>query len=165
LFAEGERILAQDHSDKIASAEISKKDAVPDAADLASLSTPLLESLERLAGKEHRKRAGLIQLILWDYVFAHVGVVNATKPAKPRRTEKASEPKETAAHTNGRKVGPKARAKGLSMLRRLRTAAAARTAYHKAGIRRWLWSSGATFTAPTSYLEPSTETPALAVRT
>ena len=32
------------------------------------LSAPLLERLDRLAEKEHRKRSNLIQHILWEYV-------------------------------------------------------------------------------------------------
>jgi len=32
------------------------------------LSAPLLEALDRLAQKEHRKRGNLIQHILWQYV-------------------------------------------------------------------------------------------------
>lgn len=35
------------------------------------LSAPLLESLDRLAQSEHRKRGNLIQHILWEYIRAH----------------------------------------------------------------------------------------------
>ena len=35
------------------------------------LSAPLLEAIDRLAQKEHRKRGNLIQHILWEYVHAH----------------------------------------------------------------------------------------------
>ena len=35
------------------------------------LSAPLLESLERLAHQQHRKRGNLIQHILWEYVRTH----------------------------------------------------------------------------------------------
>jgi hypothetical protein len=107
-IAEGERILSQDQSKF--EWEPLRKMPYPTPPISLRLSAPLLESLERLAVKEHRKRAGLIQHILWEYVFAHDGVVDATKAAKPRRMAKASEPKEMAAHTNGKKVGPKARA-------------------------------------------------------
>lgn len=34
------------------------------------LSAPLLEALDHLAQKEHRKRGNLIQHILWEYVQA-----------------------------------------------------------------------------------------------
>ena len=35
------------------------------------LSQPLLESLDRIAESQHRKRSNLIQHILWEYVHAH----------------------------------------------------------------------------------------------
>jgi hypothetical protein len=35
------------------------------------LSAPLLEALDRLAQKEHRKRGNLIQYILWKYAQGH----------------------------------------------------------------------------------------------
>jgi hypothetical protein len=102
-IAEGERILAQDHSEKIGSAEISKKMPYPTPPISLRLSAPLLESLERLAIKQHRKRAGLIQHILWEYVFAHEGVTAGLKA--PPKTKKPAVP------ANGEKIGrPKARA-------------------------------------------------------
>jgi hypothetical protein len=35
------------------------------------LSAPLLESLDRIAARQHRKRGSLIQHILWEYVRTH----------------------------------------------------------------------------------------------
>ncbi|HTD33409.1 MAG TPA: ribbon-helix-helix protein, CopG family [Candidatus Elarobacter sp.] len=35
------------------------------------LSAPLIERLDRLAAREHRKRSNLIQHILWEYVHAN----------------------------------------------------------------------------------------------
>ena len=101
-IAEGERILAKDHSEAIASGESVRPKPYPTSPISLRLSAPLLESLERLAIKQHRKRAGLIQHILWEYVFAHEGVTTGPK---------ASKTKKTAVHTNGKKVGrPKTRA-------------------------------------------------------
>jgi hypothetical protein len=37
------------------------------------LSRPLLEALDRIAEREHRKRSNLIQHILWEYVHGESG--------------------------------------------------------------------------------------------
>jgi predicted DNA-binding protein len=95
LFAEGERILAQDHSEKIAKAEISKKLPNPNPPITIRMSPKLVKRLDRLAIAQHRKRANLIQHVLWEYVFAQEGVRGpAAAPEKakvgPRGTKKVA---------------------------------------------------------------------------
>ena len=58
------------------------------------MSAPLLEALERIATAQHRKRAGLIQHILWEYVQAH-------DPAFAREPD-APKAKAVAAHAGGK---------------------------------------------------------------
>jgi hypothetical protein len=83
-MAEGERILAKDHSENIRSTSL-------------RLSAPLLEALERIGVAQHRKRAGLIQHVLWEYVQAHDPVF-AREPEAPKA-------KAVAAHA-GKKASP-----------------------------------------------------------
>lgn len=98
LSALGEEMMAKDQSENIRLAERARKMPYPTPPISLRLSAPLLQSLERLATKQHRKRAGLIQHILWEYVVAHDGIVDATKAAaKPRRAAKASKPNDVAA--------------------------------------------------------------------
>jgi hypothetical protein len=102
LFAEGERILAQDHSEKIGSAEISKKLPNPNPPITIRMMPNLVKRLDRLAIAQHRSRANLIQHVLWEYVFTQEGVTAGPKTSKPKKT---------TGHTNGKKVGrPKTRA-------------------------------------------------------
>lgn len=96
LFAEGERILAQDHSEKIASAEISKKLPNPNPPITIRMSPNLVTRLDRLATAQHRTRANLVQHVLWEYVFAQDGITAGPQAPKPKKT---------AAHTNGKKAG------------------------------------------------------------
>jgi predicted DNA-binding protein len=100
LFAEGERILAQDQS-KFEFERV-KKLPNPNPPITIRMMPSLIERLDRLATAQHRKRANLIQHVLWEYVFAQEGVTAGPK---------ASKLKKTAAHTNGKKISrPKARA-------------------------------------------------------
>ena len=61
--------LARSQPEDIARAEI-VKGARSESPVSVRLSAPLLEALDRLAHKEHRKRGNLIQHILWEYVQA-----------------------------------------------------------------------------------------------
>jgi predicted transcriptional regulator len=102
LFALGEEMLAEDQSENIRLAERVKKPPNPNPPITIRMMPSLVERLDRIATAQHRKRANLIQHVLWEYVFAQDGVTAGPK---------ASKLKKTAAHTNGKKVGrPKARA-------------------------------------------------------
>jgi len=68
--SEMERELGRTQSEDIARAEI-VKGTRPDSPISVRLSAPLLEALDHLAHKEHRKRGNLIQHILWEYVHAN----------------------------------------------------------------------------------------------
>ena len=59
--------LARSQADDIARAEI-VKGMRSESPTSVRLSSPLLEALDRLAKKQHRKRGNLIQHILWEYV-------------------------------------------------------------------------------------------------
>ena len=96
-IAEGERILAKDHSENIRLAERAPKMPYPTPPTSLRLSAPLLEALERIAAVQHRKRAGLIQHVLWEYVQVH-------DPAFAREPE-ASKARAVAAHA-GKKASP-----------------------------------------------------------
>ncbi len=61
--------LARSHAEEIARAEIVRGTRAESPVSVR-LSAPLLEALDRLAHKEHRKRGNLIQHILWEYVQA-----------------------------------------------------------------------------------------------
>lgn len=62
--------LAKSHADEIAQGEIVKGHRSESPVSVR-LSAPLLEALDRLAQKEHRKRGNLIQHILWEYIQGH----------------------------------------------------------------------------------------------
>jgi hypothetical protein len=59
--------LAQSQVDDIERAEIVKGRRSESPVSVR-LSAPLLEALDRLAQKQHRKRGNLIQHILWEYI-------------------------------------------------------------------------------------------------
>lgn len=59
--------LARSQAEDIERAEI-VKGVRSESPISVRLSAPLLEALDRLAHKEHRKRGNLIQHILWEYV-------------------------------------------------------------------------------------------------
>ncbi len=61
------RELARSQADEIERAEIVRV-AWAGSPVSVRLSAPLLEALDRLARKQHRKRGNLIQHILWEYV-------------------------------------------------------------------------------------------------
>jgi molybdopterin-guanine dinucleotide biosynthesis protein A len=61
------RELSRSQASEIERAEI-VKGARAEHPVSVRLSAPLLEALDRLAQKEHRKRGNLIQHILWEYV-------------------------------------------------------------------------------------------------
>jgi hypothetical protein len=67
-ITEGERILAQDQS----KFEFERVTGLPNPNPPITIRmTPILvEELDRLAIAQHRKRANLIQHVLWEYVFA-----------------------------------------------------------------------------------------------
>jgi predicted DNA binding CopG/RHH family protein len=65
--AEAEAILSK--STDFATAEVVTKAANPTAPISLRLSTPLLERIDKLAGREGRSRSNLIQRILWEYVW------------------------------------------------------------------------------------------------
>jgi hypothetical protein len=96
-IAEGERILAKDHSETIRLAERVRKMPYPTPPTSLRLSAPLLEALERIAAVQHRKRTGLIQHVLWEYVQAHDPVF-AREPEAPKA--------KTLAAQAGKKVSP-----------------------------------------------------------
>lgn len=58
------------YESEIARAEVVRTEPNPNAPISIRLSAPLLERLDRLAEREHRKRSNLIQHILWEYVHA-----------------------------------------------------------------------------------------------
>ncbi len=62
------RELARSRPEEIAKAEliVGKPGAAPPIS--IRLSEPLLEALDRIAEREHRRRSNLIQHILWEYV-------------------------------------------------------------------------------------------------
>jgi hypothetical protein len=64
------RELAKSQVDEIERGEIVKGRRSESPVSVR-LSAPLLEALDRLAQKEHRKRGNLIQYILWEYVQQH----------------------------------------------------------------------------------------------
>ena len=68
--AQMERDLSRSQSEDIARAEIVKGTRSESPVSVR-LSAPLLEALDHLAHKEHRKRGNLIQHILWEYVHAN----------------------------------------------------------------------------------------------
>lgn len=63
------RELARSQAVEIKHAEIAKGSRSEHPVSVR-LSAPLLEALDRLAQREHRKRGNLIQHILWEYVQA-----------------------------------------------------------------------------------------------
>lgn len=63
--------LERSHADDLARAEIVRTEANPSSPISIRLSAPLIERLDRLAQRQHRKRSNLIQHILWEYVYAH----------------------------------------------------------------------------------------------
>ena len=63
------RELARSQASEIERAEI-VKGVRPEHPVSVRLSAPLLEALDRIAQREHRKRGNLIQHILWEYVQA-----------------------------------------------------------------------------------------------
>jgi hypothetical protein len=81
LFAEGERILAKDHSESIERAKRVRPAPTPPIS--LRLSAQLLDALEKIATAQHRKRANLIQHALWEYV-------RAQEAATDDREERAS---------------------------------------------------------------------------
>jgi predicted transcriptional regulator len=44
----------------------------------------LVEALDLLAAAQHRKRANLVQHVLWDYVFAQKAATAAAKPSSAK---------------------------------------------------------------------------------
>jgi hypothetical protein len=64
--------VSLDHSQagRIAKAKTVRAEPAPNPPISIRLSAPLIERLDRLAEKEHRKRSNLIQHILWEYVHA-----------------------------------------------------------------------------------------------
>jgi hypothetical protein len=83
-FAEGESILAKEQSGNIRSAD--RVTGLPNPNPPISIRmTPILvEELDRLAVAQHRKRANLIQHVLWDYVHAQKAA--GTSPARKAKT-------------------------------------------------------------------------------
>jgi hypothetical protein len=70
--AEAIREFEKSQVDNILNAEVITvlvRDPTPPTS--VRLSAPLLESLDRIAASQHRKRGNLIQHILWEYVRAH----------------------------------------------------------------------------------------------
>jgi CopG-like RHH_1 or ribbon-helix-helix domain, RHH_5 len=63
--------LERSHADDLSKAEIVPTQPNPSSPISIRLSAPLIERLDRLAQREHRKRSNLIQHILWEYVHAH----------------------------------------------------------------------------------------------
>lgn len=66
------REFEQSQVDTILNAEVTTvlvRDPTPPTS--VRLSAPLLESLDRIAAHQHRKRGSLIQHILWEYVREH----------------------------------------------------------------------------------------------
>jgi hypothetical protein len=63
------RELARSQPEQIAKAEliVGKPGAAPPPISIR-LSEPLLDALDRIAEREHRRRSNLIQHILWEYV-------------------------------------------------------------------------------------------------
>lgn len=66
-----EHILSRDNADLIDRAEIVQSSRPSTAPISVRLSAPLLERIDRIAAREHRKRGNLIQYILWEYVRSH----------------------------------------------------------------------------------------------
>lgn len=67
-IAEAEAILAEDHSERIASAQRFKKSPDPDPPITFRASAPLRQKLDEIARTQHRTRGNLIQHILWTYI-------------------------------------------------------------------------------------------------
>ena len=65
-----EDVLSRSHADRISGAEIVRSAANPNPPTSLRLSAPLLERLDRIAERQHRRRSNLIQHILWEYVYA-----------------------------------------------------------------------------------------------
>jgi hypothetical protein len=69
--AAADAILAKDHADAIASAEVVRKEPWPNPPISVRMSGSLLERIDSLAASQHRSRGNLIQHILWEYVMSH----------------------------------------------------------------------------------------------
>ena len=68
---EAEAILERSHASEIVEAAAERPVPRPAPPISVRLSAPLLERLDRIAEREHRKRGNLIQHILWEYVRRH----------------------------------------------------------------------------------------------
>ncbi len=66
-----ESSLDRSHADELARAAVVRAEPNPNPPISIRLSAPLIERLDRLAAREHRKRSNLIQHILWEYVHAN----------------------------------------------------------------------------------------------
>jgi hypothetical protein len=66
-----ESSLDRSHADDVAHATVVRAEPNPNPPISIRLSPPLIERLDRLAAREHRKRSNLIQHILWEYVHAN----------------------------------------------------------------------------------------------
>src|SRR5450755_1182061 len=85
-FAEGEALLARDQSENIALGERVKGLPNPNPPITIRMTPALVEALDLLAAAQHRKRANLVQHVLWDYVFAQKAATAAAKPSSARRS-------------------------------------------------------------------------------
>jgi Ribbon-helix-helix protein, copG family len=63
--------LDRSHADELPRAAVVRAEQNPNPPISIRLSAPLIERLDRLAAREHRKRSNLIQHILWEYVHAN----------------------------------------------------------------------------------------------
>jgi hypothetical protein len=96
LFAEGERILAQDQS-KFDDWErvTTKADPKHNPPITVRMMPDLVEQLDRIAAAQHRSRSSLIQHVMWEYALGQDGVkrpapakktvARAAAPKRPRR--------------------------------------------------------------------------------
>ncbi len=102
--AEGERILAQDMSQFDDWERVTTPVRNPNPPITIRMSPRLIEHLDRLATAQHRKRANLIQHVLWEYVMVQRGI------AAPEAKKAA--PKTAAMRAGSKnKTSPKPRAK------------------------------------------------------
>jgi hypothetical protein len=100
LFAEGERILAQDMS-KFDDWErvTTKADPKHNPPITIRMMPDLVEHLDRIAAAQHRSRSSLIQHVMWEYALGQDGVKRpaAAKPPPPKKTAaRAGAPKKSA---------------------------------------------------------------------
>lgn len=68
-IAEG--LLADDRPEDIEQAQIVRGESDALFPTSIRLSAPLMESIDRLAAAQHRKRSNMIQHILWEYIHLH----------------------------------------------------------------------------------------------